>query len=112
VLYREAMAMGLDKDDTIVRRRLRQKFEFLMEDIEAASAPTDRDLQDWMDKNPRRELRSSNPGAMDAVGPIADQYRSTAHSRKAVIPDSPGMLVFSCIGPRCAIRPRVAVVRC
>ena len=52
VLYREAMAMGLDKDDTIVRRRLRQKFEFLMEDIEAVSVPTDRDLQDWMDKHP------------------------------------------------------------
>jgi hypothetical protein len=52
VLYREAMAMGLDRDDTIVRRRLRQKFEFLMEDIEAVSVPSDRDLQDWMDKNP------------------------------------------------------------
>jgi len=54
VLYREAMAMGLDKDDTIVRRRLRQKFEFLIEDVEAASAPSDRDLQDWMDKNPSK----------------------------------------------------------
>jgi hypothetical protein len=52
VLYREAMAMGLDKDDTIVRRRLRQKFEFLMEDVEAASVPSDRDLQDWLDKHP------------------------------------------------------------
>ena len=52
VLYREAMAMGLDKDDTIVRRRLRQKFEFLMDDIEAVSVPSDRDLQDWIDKHP------------------------------------------------------------
>ena len=32
VLYREALAMGLDKDDTIVRRRLAQKVEFLMGD--------------------------------------------------------------------------------
>src|SRR4029450_8049258 len=31
VLYREAVAMGLDRDDTIVRRRLRQKLEFLAE---------------------------------------------------------------------------------
>jgi hypothetical protein len=52
VLYREAVAMGLDKDDTIVRRRLRQKFEFLIEDVEAASVPTDRDLQDWIDRHP------------------------------------------------------------
>ena len=30
--YREAVAMGLDADDTIVRRRMRQKLEFLIED--------------------------------------------------------------------------------
>src|SRR4029077_21161199 len=30
VFYREALAIGLDKDDIIVRRRLRQKLEFLM----------------------------------------------------------------------------------
>ena len=29
VAYREALAMGLDRDDTIIRRRLRQKWEFL-----------------------------------------------------------------------------------
>jgi hypothetical protein len=32
VLYRTALALGLDKDDTIIRRRLRQKMEFLFED--------------------------------------------------------------------------------
>ena len=31
--YREAMAMGLDRDDTIVRRRLRQKLEFISDDM-------------------------------------------------------------------------------
>ena len=29
VLYREALAMGLDKDDTIVKRRMAQKMQFL-----------------------------------------------------------------------------------
>ena len=29
ILYREAVAMGLDKDDTVIRRRLAQKLEFL-----------------------------------------------------------------------------------
>src|SRR5262245_21680490 len=33
VLYREALALGLDRDDDVVRRRLAQKFEFLTEDI-------------------------------------------------------------------------------
>src|SRR5262245_50985087 len=33
VLYREALELGLDRDDTIVRRRLAQKMEFLTDDI-------------------------------------------------------------------------------
>jgi hypothetical protein len=52
VLYREAMAMGLNKDDTIVRRRLRQKYEFVMEDAETIPAPSDQDLQTWLNQNP------------------------------------------------------------
>ena len=51
VLYREALAMGLDKDDSVIRRRMRQKFEFLTEDA-AAAHPTDQDLQAWLDKHP------------------------------------------------------------
>src|SRR5215203_3331043 len=35
VYCREAMTLGLDKDDTIIRRRLRQKLEFFTEDIAA-----------------------------------------------------------------------------
>jgi hypothetical protein len=54
VLYREALAMGLDKDDTIVRRRMRQKLEFLTEDSTAAAPPTDQDLQSWLDKHPEK----------------------------------------------------------
>jgi peptidyl-prolyl cis-trans isomerase C len=44
VLYRAALAMGLDQDDSIVRRRLAQKLEFLIEDLVAARAPTDAEL--------------------------------------------------------------------
>ena len=40
VLYREGLAMGLDKDDTIVKRRMAQKMEFLSEDVAAAHEPT------------------------------------------------------------------------
>src|SRR6476660_9179084 len=51
VLYREALAMGLDKDDTIVRRRMRQKFEFLTSDASAIVEPTEQDLQRWLERN-------------------------------------------------------------
>jgi hypothetical protein len=49
VLYREAKAMGLDQDDVIVRRRMRQKFEFLAEDLAARTGPpTDQELEAYL----------------------------------------------------------------
>ncbi len=53
VLYREALAIGLDKDDTIVRRRLRQKMEFLLDDFTLVE-PADEDLQKLLDSEPDR----------------------------------------------------------
>ena len=47
VLYRAALELGLDKDDAIVRRRLRQKVEFLFEDTVAA--PKEEDLRAYFD---------------------------------------------------------------
>ena len=51
VLYREALAMGLDKDDTIVKRRMAQKMEFLAEDVSTAHEPTTEELKAWFAKN-------------------------------------------------------------
>lgn len=48
VFYRQAKKMGLDEDDTIVRRRLQQKLEFLTEDLTTQmAAPTDQELQTY-----------------------------------------------------------------
>ena len=52
IATREAMRMGLDRDDVVIRRRLRQKLEFLAEDISNASPPTDADLQTYLDEHP------------------------------------------------------------
>jgi len=57
IAAREAVGMGLDRDDTIIRRRLRQKLEFLVEDSAAASAPTDAELEKWLD-NHREAFRA------------------------------------------------------
>jgi hypothetical protein len=51
VYYREAIAMGLDRDDTVIRRRLRQKMEFVSEDVAAAAQPTDAQLQEYLQKH-------------------------------------------------------------
>jgi hypothetical protein len=53
VLAREAMALGLDRDDTIVRRRLAQKMEFISDDVSVA-APTDEDLREYLAAHPER----------------------------------------------------------
>ena len=52
VYYREAMALGLDKDDTIIRRRLRQKLEFLTDDVVAEAQPTDAELNAYLTAHP------------------------------------------------------------
>ncbi len=54
VLYREAQKFGLDRDDTIVRRRMRQKMEFLLSDVSEPAAPTDEELQAFLDENEAR----------------------------------------------------------
>ena len=51
VLYREGLAMGLDKDDTIVKRRMAQKMQFLAEDVATAHAPAPAELKTWFDNN-------------------------------------------------------------
>jgi len=52
MLSREAIALGLDKNDTVIRRRLQQKMEFLAEDFAAASDPTEAELADYLAKHP------------------------------------------------------------
>ncbi|MGA8032750.1 MAG: peptidylprolyl isomerase [Casimicrobiaceae bacterium] len=52
IATREGLGMGLDRDDTIIRRRLRQKLEFLLVEEAGSAPPTDKELQAWLDKHP------------------------------------------------------------
>lgn len=54
VLYREALAMGLDKDDMVVRRRMSQKMEFISNDLASLAEPDDVQLQTYLDENPEK----------------------------------------------------------
>jgi hypothetical protein len=53
VFYREGRAAGLDRDDVVIRRRVRQKMEFLAEDM-AAAEPSDEQLAAYLASNPER----------------------------------------------------------
>ncbi len=54
IFYREALALALDKDDAIVRRRLAQKMEFLFEDLAKLREPTTGELKAWFERNVQR----------------------------------------------------------
>src|SRR5512135_1890671 len=59
IFYREAIAIGLDRDDEVLKRRLRQKMEFIFEDIASVPEPTDEDLKAFMKKH--REKYITDP---------------------------------------------------
>jgi len=54
IYYREALAMGLDRNDPQVRQRMRLKLEFLLEDLTAQEPPTDDVLRAYLEQNPDR----------------------------------------------------------
>jgi hypothetical protein len=95
VLYREALALGLDKEDSIVKRRMAQKMDFLAEDLSDLREPTMGELKSWFEKNsqrfafpsrvtfrhlyfsPDRRSGSARNAAMDVLAKIADEPGDT-----------------------------------
>ncbi len=62
ILYREALALGLDQDDLVIRRRMRQKMEFLNADLVEQQIPSEAELQAYLNAHPdkfRRPARFS-----------------------------------------------------
>ena len=51
VLYREGLAMSLDADDPVIKRRVRQKVDVISEEIGNQQAPTDAELNDYLANN-------------------------------------------------------------
>ncbi len=52
VEYREGLALGLDRDDEIIRRRIAQKLRFMIQDVVEQSVPTDAELQRFLLAHP------------------------------------------------------------
>jgi hypothetical protein len=59
IYVREALALGLDKDDTVIRRRLRQKMELLNDAGADALSPTDAELEGYLKSH--QETFAVNP---------------------------------------------------
>ncbi len=54
ILYREGLALGLDRDDLVIRRRLRQKMEFLHTDLAEQEKPAEAELAAFLSANRER----------------------------------------------------------
>lgn len=60
VLFREALKAGLAQQDEIIRRRLVQKMEFLIQDNNLATTPADEVLINWFEANSEAFLRPAS----------------------------------------------------
>lgn len=81
VLYREALRLGLDRDDEIVRRRLIQKMEFLVAEGATVPAPTAQQLSDYQK---RHAAEFAEPGGISFEHRyFADEGATSGRSRAA-----------------------------
>lgn len=86
VLYREALALGLDRDDPMVRRRLRMKLEFIFEDLSANQADDAR-LQAFLDRHAdryRQEAKTSFEQIFISAARHADPAARAEQVRQAL----------------------------
>ena len=89
ILYREGVTVGLDRDDLVVKRRVRQKLEVMIEEELSAETPTDAELSAYLAANP---AKFTQPAVLtfeqvflgsQTSGP--SMQRATAVTRAAVV---------------------------
>src|SRR3954452_25028991 len=89
ILYREGVRLGLERDDIVVKRRVRQKIEMIAEEDASTRAPTDADLSAYLVANQARFVQpavftfeqvfigesTSGPGFVHAVALTREALR-------------------------------------
>lgn len=108
ILLREGTALGLGEDDEIVRRRIAQKFEFLLQDRTSAREPTEADLKAWFAAH-RAEYAIAPRRTFDHLYFAIDQRGEDAARRLAQ--DALGALQAGRPAPEADLFPGPPVVR-
>ena len=78
ILYREGKALGLDRDDAVIKRRVRQKLEVMAEEAGERTAPTDADLTAYLQAHPEKFAR---PAIVSFVQLYFDPSKTGAEAR-------------------------------
>ena len=88
ILYREGVTLGLDRDDIVVKRRVRQKIEVMAEEEAATGPPTDSDLSTYLAANQTRFVQPAMLTFEQVfLGPSTsgpDVVKAVAVTRKAI----------------------------
>lgn len=85
VMYREAIASGLDRDDTVIRRHLAQKVEFLAQGVTAADEPTDAELQPFFDQHRDRYAQPAKVAFSHVYVNVARRGATAAQTATSVL---------------------------
>src|SRR3954453_18407304 len=92
ILYREGVRLGVERDDIVVKRRVRQKVEMIAEEDASTRAPTDADLFAYLTANQARFVQpailtfdqvfigesTSGPGVVQVVAVTREALRNGA----------------------------------
>lgn len=117
ILFREGVAMGLDRDDPIVRRRVQQKIGVIAEESAARAAPVDAELEVYLAKHAERYVRPAVIGfdqvvfkpARHGSSLDADVVAALVRLRAGAAPDAMGD--SSLLPPSTAGMPAEALAR-
>ena len=96
ILYRRAIELGLDQNDTIVRRRLVQRMRFFLEDTYRIERPTDAQLQAWIELQPDKfatPAKTSFTQRFFSRGKRGAELGTVARSTLAALSDDPDATV-------------------
>ena len=94
VLVREALALGMDRGDLVIRQRLRQKMEFLTASLAGAAEPPEEVLRAWFDERAARFAAAPRLGfrqvflgpEAEAAGPVRAALAAGAPPEAAGLP--------------------------
>jgi hypothetical protein len=88
ILYREGKVLGLGSNDAVIKRRIRQKYEVLSEELLAHDPPTDADLtaylQQHADEFRRPPIVDFEQVLVVSAGSSADVASAVATARRAL----------------------------
>ena len=102
VFYREAQALGLDQDDVVIRRRMRQKMQFLLQESLDRASPDEQALRAYFEANSERyrgedrisfrqvHVGDENAARKETMAPLLVKLNSADKSA----PQSPGGLAM------------------